>query len=128
MNNTEKIEAGIDHILAGEDALVPSSGFLDAVMQQVREEAARPQFTPFPWKRAVPGVALTVSVFAWGGYQLVHLARSTASLPAESVLSFQLSAATAQSLHAAVWVVGALAASLLTMVLSQRIAGRTGLL
>jgi hypothetical protein len=45
----------IDRILATEDALVPSSGFLASVMDHVQEEAAAPAPIPFPWKRALPG-------------------------------------------------------------------------
>jgi len=33
-------------------------GFLASVMDRVREEAAAPPPIPFPWKRALPGMAL----------------------------------------------------------------------
>ena len=47
----------IDRALRGQDAIVPSSGFAGAVMEAVRREAAAPAPIPFPWKRAIPGMA-----------------------------------------------------------------------
>jgi hypothetical protein len=47
----------IDHILSREDEILPSSGFLASVMDAVQREAAAPPPIPFPWKRAVPGLA-----------------------------------------------------------------------
>jgi len=48
----------IDRILASEEPLIPSLGFLDSVMERVREEAAAPPPIPFPWKRALPAFFL----------------------------------------------------------------------
>jgi hypothetical protein len=48
-NHTE-----IDHILAAEEPLVPSSGFLASVMESVREESVAPAPIQFPWRRIVP--------------------------------------------------------------------------
>jgi len=56
-----------ESILASEEPIVPSSGFLAAVMERVIEESAMPAPIPFPWKRAVPGFVLIAGVFAWGG-------------------------------------------------------------
>jgi len=50
----------VDRILSGEGGIVPSSGFAAGVMDAVRREAAAPPPIPFPWKRALPGLA------AWG--------------------------------------------------------------
>jgi hypothetical protein len=47
----------IDHILSREDEIQPSSGFLASVMDAVQREAAVPPPIPFPWKRAIPGLA-----------------------------------------------------------------------
>ena len=49
--------ATIERILATEEELIPSSGFLASVMERVHEEARTPAPIPFPWKRAVPGIA-----------------------------------------------------------------------
>jgi hypothetical protein len=47
----------IDHILSRDDEILPSSGFAVSVMDAVRREAVAPPPIPFPWKRALPGVA-----------------------------------------------------------------------
>src|SRR5271167_1693213 len=47
----------IDHILSREDEIMPSSGFLASVMDAVQSEAATLPPIPFPWKRAIPGLA-----------------------------------------------------------------------
>jgi hypothetical protein len=47
----------LDRILSGEEDILPSSGFRDSVMDAVRNEAATPPPIPFPWARAVPGLA-----------------------------------------------------------------------
>jgi hypothetical protein len=49
-----------DRILSSEAELVPSSGFASAVMDAVRQEASAPPPIPFPWKRALPGIAAFV--------------------------------------------------------------------
>jgi hypothetical protein len=68
---TTKLET-IDRILAADQALVPSSGFLASVMDRVREEAAAPPPIPFPWKRALPGMALVAGVFGWCTFELMR--------------------------------------------------------
>lgn len=48
----------LDRILSSkDDDIQPSSGLLGSVMQGVRSEAAAPPPIPFPWKRALPGLA-----------------------------------------------------------------------
>lgn len=49
-----------DRILSSEGDLVPSSGFASTVMDAVRSEASAPPPIPFPWKRALPGMAAGV--------------------------------------------------------------------
>jgi hypothetical protein len=50
----------LDRILSSEAGLVPSSGFASSVMDAVRNEASAPPPIPFPWKRALPGIAAGV--------------------------------------------------------------------
>ena len=45
----ETDDAAINRILTAEEELIPSSGFLAATMERVREEAAMPKPIPFPW-------------------------------------------------------------------------------
>ena len=46
----------LDRILYNEQVIVPSSGFVVAVMDAVRRESVAPPPIPFPWKRALPGL------------------------------------------------------------------------
>jgi len=52
----------IDRILSDEVEIVPSSGFVESVMDAVRAEAEMPQPIPFPWKRAIPGLLALAAV------------------------------------------------------------------
>jgi hypothetical protein len=125
-DNSERNLNGIDRILASEEALIPSSGFLASVMESVREEAAAPPPIPFPWKRAIPGILLAAGVFGWGAFELVRLGLPAAGLipPVPPHLAAEL----AEPLKQAGWVAFGLAAALLSWLLSRRLAGRSGLL
>jgi len=116
----------LDTILAAEEELIPSSGFLASVMERVSEEAAAPPPIPFPWKRAVPGMVLTAAVLGWGAVELVRLA-----IPAAGHVSLELphlSFALYRPLEQAGWVALALGVSLASWLLSRRMAGGSGLL
>jgi hypothetical protein len=126
INRPAGIETGIDHILATEEELIPSSGFLASVMERVEEEAAAPPPIPFPWKRAVPGILLTAGIFGWGAVELIRI-----GLPALNSVTLtppRLSANLVGSVESAGWVAFALGVSLLSWILSRRLAGRGGLL
>jgi hypothetical protein len=112
------IDAGLDRVLAGEEELVPSSGFLAAVMEQVREEAAAPPPIPFPWKRALPGFVVVAGVLGWGGYELARAA--TQALRATSITTPQISGGLSVPLQQTAWVALALA----SWVFSRRVVGR----
>jgi hypothetical protein len=123
---TEMEPTEIDRILAAEEELIPSSGFLASVMERVQDEATAPAPIPFPWKLAVPGMLLSAGVLGWGAIELFRVA-----LPAVHALSLpapHLSVAFVRPLEEAGWVALALAASLLASLLSRRLAGRSGLL
>lgn len=126
MNGNKMDRNEIDRILATEEELIPSSGFLASVMESVREEAVAPPPIPFPWVRAVPGILLAAGVLGWGAVVLVR-----SGLPALREISLtppSLSAAAMRPLEEAGWVAMALGASLLSWLLSRRLAGRSGLL
>src|ERR1700683_58327 len=75
-------DAVIDRILAAEEELIPSSGFLAATMERVREEAAMPKPIPFPWLRALAGIALAAAVLGWCGFEMVRAGlRSAGEIP-----------------------------------------------
>jgi hypothetical protein len=71
----------LDRILSEE--ILPSSGFTGAVMDSVRREAAAPPPIAFPWKRALPGLAvagLTVALVLFAVVTLLF--RGPAEVPA----------------------------------------------
>jgi hypothetical protein len=116
----------MDQILATEEELMPSSGFLAAVMERVEEESRAPAPIPFPWKRAIPGFVLAAAVFGWAGVELVRVA-----VPAmkENLLAApHLPAALVQPMEHVGWVVLALGASVASWLLARIFAGQSGLL
>ena len=54
----------LDRVLSEETEIVPSSGFVAAVMEAVTTEATAPPLA-FPWKRAWPLVAGFAALFVW---------------------------------------------------------------
>jgi hypothetical protein len=119
-------ESALDRILAGEEELVPTSGFLAAVMERVEDEAAAPAPLPFPWKRILPGMVLMVGLLAWGVFALAGSLR--AALNTWTLTAPYFAPSYLPSLEAAAGVAGALTASLLGWLFSRRLAGRGGLL
>src|SRR5580704_6944424 len=118
--------AVIHRILVAEEELIPSSGFLAATMERVREEAACPKPIPFPWLRALPGIVLAVAVLGWCGFEVVR-----AGLRSAREISFAQPRLTAVNVHAlgpAGWVAAALVVSLLSWLFARRLAGQSGLL
>ncbi len=124
--NAEKDGDAIDAILGGEEELIPSSGFLAATMERVREEAACPKPIPFPWLRALPGIVVVVAVLGWCGFELVR----AGSASAREFASVQMHwpAVTIPQVQDAGWVAMALGISAVSWLLSRRLAGRSGLL
>jgi hypothetical protein len=125
IDNSQTDSSAIENILASEEELIPSSGFLATVMERVQEEARIPAPIPFPWKRAVPGILLAGGVFGWGAYEFIRQ-----GIPSVGSLAFappHVSAALERPLEQAGWVAMALAVSLVSWLLSRRIAGQSGL-
>ncbi|MGA3100498.1 MAG: hypothetical protein ABSD61_01435 [Terracidiphilus sp.] len=113
-------------ILAAEEELIPSSGFLAATMERVRDEAAIPKPIPFPWLRALPGIVLAVAVLGWYGFELARVVLANAREISSTQL--HLTAAAGRALEPAGWVAVAFAASMLSWLFARRLAGRSGLL
>lgn len=116
----------LDTILATEEELLPSSGFLASVMEQVREEAVVPAPIPFPWKRVLPGILLIVILLGW--FAVRHIQQGVALLRHSQMAVIEIPAVPLQSLQQAGWVALALAASLGCWIFARRLAGRSGLL
>lgn len=116
--------AAIDAILTTEEELIPSSGFLTSVMERVQDEARTPAPTPFPWKRAIPGIVLATGVFGWAAVEFARQA-----IPAMRASSFtppQIPIPAGGHVEEAAWVAFALAISLVSWLLSRRWAGQSG--
>ncbi len=123
IDNAEADPGKIDQILANEEELIPSSGFLASVMERVHDEARMPAPLPFPWKRAIPGIVLATGVFGWGAFEFARQA-----IQASRTVSFtqlQIPASAEQPLEQAGWVALALAISLASWLLSRRLAGHS---
>jgi hypothetical protein len=124
IDNSQTDSSALDSILATEEELIPSSGFLASVMERVNDEAHATAPIPFPWKRAVPGIILTVGVFGWAGFEFVRQ-----GVPAARSITFappQIPAALERPLEQAGWVAMALAISFVSWLLSHRILNRSG--
>lgn len=126
IDHNTRLDAKLEAILASEEELIPSSGFLGSVMERVQEEAVAPPPIPFPWKRAIPGILATIGVFAWGAVELFR--RGLPALSSTTLRLPHLPAALVVPVEQAGWVALALGASLLSWLLSRRLAGRGGLL
>jgi len=116
----------LDRILAEEEQLTPSSGFVASVMERVRDEAASPQPIPFPWKRMAPAIVLMLGALVWCGVELARL--GLPQIPTEMFAGAHLSASMVQPVKDVAWVAVALGISLLSWLFSRRLVGRTGLI
>jgi hypothetical protein len=105
-------------------------------MERVRQEAALPAPIPFPWMRAIPLLLLASVGIVWSIVEVVRLGVTGLGLTAlgqsaQSWLTISLpplSTVQVRSLEQAGWVAMALGVSLLSVLLSRRLAGRGGLL
>jgi hypothetical protein len=128
MEPNEKLE-NLDRVLRREEALAPSSGFVSAVMERVREEAAAPKPIPFPWKRLLPGAVVAAGGLVWIG---IEAARQGLTRMPELGSPVELFAHMPQqmtgTLEDAGWVATALGVSLLSWLLARRMIGSRGLI
>jgi hypothetical protein len=113
----------IDRILSGKQEIVPSSGFLDSVMDAVRREAVAPPPIAFPWRRAAPGLAVAFLAIVWVLVATIVLfthASAGQSLPFAFVIILQA----AKTVRAG-WIAMALVTSFASVKLSNRLAVRS---
>ncbi len=105
----------LDRVLSGEENIVASSGFVAAVMDAVRSEAAAPPQIPFPCTRARAGWA--ASPRALVAFLSAALTRPGGQAASSGLAAFIESARAA----GADWIVLALLLSLASVILSMRL-------
>lgn len=114
----------LDRILSAEQEITPSSGFVAAVMDAVRHDAAAPPPIPFPWKRALPGLCAAgialVSLFIAGSALFIR-GTATQPLPARFLSALALILEVWKTVGAN-WIALALALSFVSVKLSMRFA------
>jgi hypothetical protein len=120
-------EHEINHILSGEDEILPSSGFAVTVMHAVRRQAAAPPPIPFPWKRALPGLlgaGLAVAlILAEGVMAIARFGRTSATAQSSSPLpSLMPLVFHGRTESAAIWAALALLVTLVSVKFSMRLA------
>jgi hypothetical protein len=130
MMESTKNTSNLDWILGAEEELAPSSGFVSAVMERVREEAAAPKPIPFPWKRVLPGAVVAICGVAWIGVEVVRegMKEGMPDLGVPGVLQLHIPPNMTGTLEDAAWVAAALGVSLLSWLLARRMIGSSGLL
>lgn len=115
----------VDHILRSDETLMPSSGFLAAVMERVHDGAAAPAPIPFPWRRALPGIVLALAVLLWGAYECFRTVFRDARQFSFTLPEFSMD--TWSTFAPAGWVVLALGVALLSWIFASRMVRGSGL-
>ncbi len=123
-------DSEMDRILSCKDEIQPSSGFMTSVMEAVRGEAGALPPIPFPWKRALPvlamGAAALVLVLAAGIAAVVEIVRApvAAAHAAKVPWCFNPAVLQADVFHGVAGAVGWTVASLLLALLSVKFSMR----
>jgi hypothetical protein len=112
-----------DRALSEEIPIVSSSGFVNGVMEAVRQEASVPPPIPFPWKRALPGLAAGIVTLAAMVLGLAtSAARPAPTAPVQSKLIAVLHhAATIANEYGINWILLAMVITLACVMLSMRL-------
>ncbi len=117
----------LEHILAGEDEIQPTSGFTASVMEAVRQEAATPPPIPFPWRRAVPGIMAAVVVLLSTILALVHFSGTAETAIDSATMLTAVKRQVEIAMHfGAGWIVLALLLSLASVAVSMRLSTARG--
>ena len=120
----------IDRILSREEGILPSSGFAVSVMGALRREAAAPPPIPFPWKRALPGLAaaglMLVLVVVVLVVAVTHLGGQGVRPQLSAKWTLALMIVNGTILSAAGWMLLALALTFVSVALSLRLGTSLG--
>ncbi|HXZ20382.1 MAG TPA: hypothetical protein VEG63_10560 [Candidatus Acidoferrales bacterium] len=114
----------LDRILAEEQEIVPSAGFVRSVMKAVEREAATPSAIPFPWKWALPGMAGDILALGWAFVLAVQLLHGSMGVQAGPVATPPVITKLVESVRmtGAGWIALSLVLSLASVKLSSRLA------
>jgi len=114
----------LDRILGEEHEIIPSIGFVHAVMEAVQRQAEAPPAIPFPWKRALPGMAGAALALGWVLLVGARVWAGSAAAPPEPVVMPPALAALLETarMMGAGWIALALILSLVSVKFSSRLA------
>lgn len=111
----------LDRLLSREQEIIPSSGFTSSVMNAVHAQAQAPPPIPFPWKRALPGMAAAVVSLAW---ILFACLRVLSAKSGGDSLAMGIPPAFLSLWHVASWLLIALFVSVVCLAFSFRFVSR----
>ncbi len=113
----------LDRILSQEEEIAPSSGLTASIMGAVLQEAAAPAPIPFPWKRAIPGLAaLAVALVSSLVYGILWFNKPSAEpLTTSALRSWASSTFEAAAHTSGGWVVAGILLSLVSVMISVRL-------
>ena len=123
-----RLDDDLDRIMAHEDEIVPSSGFVNSVMSEVLGEASAPPAIPFPWKRFLPGLVFAtfalVAAVILGFDRLIATVDTPLRLPA-ALQSWLEAASRSPLVTNSGWIALAVLLTLASVMFSMRYASRT---
>jgi len=109
------------------DSILPSSGFSASVMAAIAHDAAAPAPIPFPWKRALPGIAAIAVALALLVTILVSMVLAAPAAPVAVQTSAVDSSALMPFLHSTqnanivVWTAVTIGACIVSLVYFRRL-------
>jgi len=113
----------LSRIGSEKEEITPSSGFTASVMDAVRREAATPPPIPFPWKRALPGLAAACVALALVLIEIVtHLDQEAVVRQIHPVTTSTFDPILKAAMSTGIgWIFLALLLSLVSIMLSMRL-------
>jgi hypothetical protein len=119
----EQLDRILSRIGSEKEEIIPSSGFTASVMDAVRREATTPPPIPFPWKRALPGLAAGCVTLVLVLIEIVtHLDRHAAAREIHPATASAFDPILNEAINAGMgWIFLVLLLSLVSMMFSMRL-------